>query len=367
MDTAVASKALGDLVEVASSFGRQQLVTAIQEFCKGDEALAGLSAAAAAAVANGAADSEASLRDVVNEKLAFLPFGLRAHAVRLLAARKDEWQKRAAVQEVSPPKPLSLGGGDDGGGGALLKTWQHGAATPSELFAAVERCTLADDTSSALVAHALALGGYRPEHHGQRDGFDRTRRFRADCRGFDLAALDHRLLPSPDGAGLDLLAARGTQAARVAADLRAVRALPYPSSCHLPTASARLLWRYEHARSGLLAVPVPSQGRRPLLVVGGTLSLPSGVLDIDAVVGVDVCPAADPRGWTASSSRRGHGRRGSGAGVGYERPTGSMWAWVDGLHAVALVGGTWRGGMDRSSKGRCARTPYLSRPLSRPI
>ena len=89
----------------------------------------------------------------------------------------------------------------------------------------------------------------------------------------------------------------------------------------MTTKGKQLWWRHEGGSDQLFFLQPENIASRPLLLIGGSLKLDNGDLDIEVVIGVDVCPH------TSSDET---------------------------LSATILVDGQWLGELDRSTRGMCS-------------
>ena len=305
---------LGSFTRTVSEItAKAHLLPHIQAIANDDEILQGL-------VERMRRGSKSDVRAYVDEVFDLFPFGLRTSVVYSLTEIFREWQqhqratKRQRKNDVAELFSHEVCGD-------LVKKWKSGTFTPSELYAgissAVVNGSMEPQLAKRMVDLTLQDAGYFRTNNDRAD-FDQTKRFRADAKGFDLVNLQS-VAASLDGSEIEMLTYGGTSTT-VSSTKHTVVSKCYPSSYNMTTKGKQLWWRHEGGGDQLFFLQPESASSRPLLLIGGSLKLENGDLDIEVVIGVDVCPHA-------SSD--------------------------DTLSASILVDGQWLGELDRSTRGMC--------------
>ena len=298
---------------VSEIVAKAHLLPLIQAIANDDEILQGL-------VERMRRGSKSDVRAYVDEVFDLFPFGLRTSVVYSLTEIFREWQlhqratKRQRKNDVAELFSHEVCGD-------LVKKWKSGTFTPSELYAgissAVVNGSMEPQLAKRMVDLTLQDAGYFRTNNDRAD-FDQTKRFRADAKGFDLVNLQS-VAASLDGSEIEMLTYGGTSTT-VSSTKHTVVSKCYPSSYNMTTKGKQLWWRHEGGGDQLFFLQPESASSRPLLLIGGSLKLENGDLDIEVVIGVDVCPH------TSSD---------------------------DTLSATILVDGQWLGELDRSTRGMC--------------
>ena len=264
--------------------------------------------------------SKADVRSFVDEIFESFPFGLRTSIVYSLTEIFKEWQqhqkarKRRRKSDVAELFSHEVCGD-------LVKKWKSGAFSPSELYegisSAVVNGSMEPQLAKRMVDLTLQDAGYIRTYNDRAD-FDKTERFRADAKGFDLVNLQS-VAANLDGSEIEMMTYGGISAT-VSSTKKTVTNKSYPSSYNMTTKGKQLWWRHEGGGDQLFFLQPENSSSLPLLLIGGSLKLDNGDLDIEVVIGVDVCPH------TSSDET---------------------------LSATILVDGQWLGELDRSTRGMC--------------
>ena len=298
---------------VADITAKTYLVSKIQAIANDDELIGGL-------IERMQRGSKADVRTYVDEIFHSFPFGLRTSIVYSLTDIFREWQlqQRARKRQRKNDAAEIFSHGICS---TLVKRWKSGIISPTELYAEISAAVLNGNMEPQLAKRMVDLtlqdAGYIRTNNDHAD-FDRTKRFRADAKGFDLMNLQS-VATSLDGSEIEMMTTDGTSTT-VSSSKHSIVSKNYPSSYHMTTKGKQLWWRHEGGGDQLFFLQPESSACRPLLLIGSSLKLDNGDLDIEVVIGVDVCPH--------SSSD-------------------------DTLSAAILVDGQWLGELDRSTRGMC--------------
>ena len=264
--------------------------------------------------------SKADVRSFVDEVFESFPFGLRTSIVYSLTEIFKEWQQHQKARKRQRKSDAAELFSNEICGD-LVRKWKSGAYSPSELYegisSAVVNGSMEPQLAKRMVDLTLQDAGYIRTYNDRAD-FDKTERFRADAKGFDLVNLQS-VAANLDGSEIEMMTYGGISAT-VSSSKHTVTSKNYPSSYNMTTKGKQLWWRHEGGSDQLFFLQPENIASRPLLLIGGSLKLDNGDLDIEVVIGVDVCPQ------TSSNET---------------------------LSATILVDGQWLGELDRSTRGMC--------------
>ena len=264
--------------------------------------------------------SKADVRSFVDEIFESFPFGLRTSIVYSLTEIFKEWQQHQKARKRQRKSDAAELFSNEICGD-LVRKWKSGAYSPSELYegisSAVVNGSMEPQLAKRMVDLTLQDAGYIRTYNDRAD-FDKTERFRADAKGFDLVNLQS-VAANLDGSEIEMMTYGGISAT-VSSSKHTVTSKNYPSSYNMTTKGKQLWWRHEGGSDQLFFLQPENIASRPLLLIGGSLKLDNGDLDIEVVIGVDVCPH------TSSDET---------------------------LSATILVDGQWLGELDRSTRGMC--------------
>jgi hypothetical protein len=292
---------------------KAHLVPQIHVIANNDELLRGL-------IERMQRGSKTDVRSYVDEIFGSFPFGLRTSIVYSITEIFREWQQHQRARKRQRRNDVAELFSHEVCGD-LVKKWKAGAFSPSEFYegisSAVVNGSMEPQLAKRMVDLTLQDAGYIRTSNDRAD-FDKTKRFRADAKGFDLVNLQS-VAASLDGSEIEMMTYGGTSTT-VSSSKHTVVSKSYPSSYNMTTKGKQLWWRHEGGGDQIFYLQPESSSSRPLLLIGGSLKLENGDLDIEVVVGVDVCPH------TSSD---------------------------DTLSATILVDGQWLGELDRSTRGMC--------------
>jgi hypothetical protein len=274
-------------------------------------------------VVNGLAEriqrgSKADVRLFVDERFAKFPFGLKTNIVHCLLERFEEWQKCQKLRKSTwNNNVVDLASNEFCG--EILKKWKTGFFNPSELYdvisSAVANDLLEPQLAKRMVHLTLQDSGYIRTDNDRAD-FDKTKRFRADVKGFDLLNLQNAV-NTIDGCEIELISSEGITS-NISSIKHAVVNKKHPSGHNMTTKGREIMWSHERGADCVFILQPEIVGGRQLLVVGGNLKFDSGDLDIENIIGVDVSPRS---------------------------------SCDDTISIIILAQGQWLGDLDRSTKG----------------
>ena len=298
---------------VSEISAKAHLVPQIHVIANNDELLRGL-------IERMQRGSKTDVRSYVDEVFGSFPFGLRTSIVYSITEIFREWQQHQRARKRQRRNDVAELFSHEVCGD-LVKKWKAGAFSPTEFYegisSAVVNGSMEPQLAKRMVDLTLQDAGYIRTSNDRAD-FDKTKRFRADAKGFDLVNLQS-VAASLDGSEIEMMTYGGTSTT-VSSSKHTVVSKSYPSSYNMTTKGKQLWWRHEGGGDQIFYLQPESSSSRPLLLIGGSLKLENGDLDIEVVVGVDVCPH------TSSD---------------------------DTLSATILVDGQWLGELDRSTRGMC--------------
>jgi hypothetical protein len=275
-------------------------------------------------VVNGLAEriqrgSKADVRLYVDEHFAKFPFGLKTNIVFCLLERFKEWHKYQKLRKTTWNNDVAELFSNEFCGD-ILKKWKTGFFNPSELYdvisSAVTNDLLEPQLAKRMVQLTLQDSGYVRTDNDRAD-FDKTKRFRADVKGFNLLDLQNAV-NTIDGCEIELISSEGITSNISSTKYTAVVNKSHPSVHNMTTKGREITWSHERSADHLFFLQPEIAGGKQHLVIGGNLKFDRGDLDTENIIGVDVSPRS---------------------------------SCDDTLSITILAQGQWLGDLDRSTKG----------------
>lgn len=303
---------MGDFTEtVAAIKAKACLLPQIYSLANDEEVIQGL----AERIQKG---SKADVRLFVNERFREFPFGLKTNIVYCLLEIFKEWQKFKNLRKTKRNDEVADLFSNEYCRD-ILKKWKTGVFNPSELYDVISSAVVDDllepQLAERMVHLTLQDSGYVRTDNDKAD-FDKTKRFRADVKGFDLLHLQNAI-NTIDGCEIELISYGGITS-NISSTKHTVVNKTHPSSHNGTTKGREISWTHDRSIDHIFFLRPEISGSRQLLVIGGNLKFDNGDLDIENVIGVDVSP----------------------------RPSSD-----DTLSVTILAQGQWLGDLDKSTRG----------------